>query len=399
MSEMTATRIGVATLAAVWLIAAAVLWRTSVPEDLRAPHVEATAYFTPAQLRVREHHDSVLRWLSVGTMAAQLAALLALARSRPPVRGHVLVRAAQLGALAALVLFLARLPFGAAALWWQRRYDIARAGYGQWLLDGLPGLAQRAALFAVAAALCVALARRVGGRWWLGAAPAFAVLGVVVILAQPLLTPRLAPLRRPHLVAEIRNLGREQGLDHVEVQVQKVRERTRQINAEALGIGPTTRVILWDTTLRLPPNEIRFLAAHELAHVARKHLWKGLAWFVLLIVPATWLLARAAPLRGPEGVPRAVLTGVTLLFVLTPFTNAVSRRYEAEADWVGLETARVPVAAEHFFVDLSAAGLRNPDPPRWSVILFGAHPPLIERIAMAEAWATSRRGAAPRGGS
>jgi Zn-dependent protease with chaperone function len=399
MSEMTATRIGVATLAVVWLVSAGLLWRTSVPADLRLPRVEPTAYFTPTQLRVRAHHDALLRRLGVGTMAAQLAALLLLARRRPPVRGHALLRAAQLGALAGLVLFLAWLPFGVATLWWQRRYDIARVGYGQWLLDALPGLAERAALYALAAALCVALARRLGGRWWLAAAPAFAALGVVVILAQPLLTPRLAPLQRPRLVAEIRALGRAQGLDHVEVQVQQLHGRTRQLNAEALGIGPTTRVILWDTTLRLPAPDIRFLVGHELGHVSRKHLWKGLGWFVLFVVPATWLLARVAPLRGPDDVPRAMLAGVAILFALTPLTNVVSRRYEAEADWVGLQTARDPTAAKGFFVALSAAGLRSPDPPRWSVIVFGTHPPLIDRIAMAEAWARSRRAAAPRAGS
>lgn len=399
MSEMTATRIGVATLTVVWIVAAVLLWRTSVPDDLRLPHVEPTAYFTPAQLHARAQHDAVLRWLGVATIAAQLAALIALARRRVPVRGPALLRAAQLGALAALVLFLARLPFGVAALWWQRRYDIARVGYAQWLLDRLPGLLERVALLALAAAICVALARRIGARWWLAAAPIFAALGVVVVVSQPLLTPRLAPLRRPQLVAEIRELGRAQGLEHVDVQVQKVRKRTRQLNAEALGVGPTTRVILWDTTLRLPPSEIRFLVAHELGHVSRAHLWKGLAWFVLLLVPATWLLARLTPLRGPEDVPKGVLGGVAILLVLTPFGNQVSRRYEAEADWVALETTRDPTSAKRFFVDLSAAGLRSPDPPAWSVVLFGTHPPLLERIAMAEAWATSRREAAPRAGS
>jgi STE24 endopeptidase len=225
------------------------------------------------------------------------------------------------------------------------------------------------------------------------------VLGAVVIVAQPLLTPRLAPVQQPRLVAEIRALGREQGLDHVDVQVQKMRKRTRQLNAEALGIGPTTRVIIWDTTLRLPPAEIRFLAAHELGHVSRNHLWKGLAWFVLLVVPSTWLLARIVPLREAEDVPSAVLAGLAILLVLTPFTNAVSRRYEAEADWVGLRTTRDAGAAQRFLVDLSAAGLRDPDPPRWSVIVFGTHPRLVDRIAMAEAWARTRREAAPRAGS
>jgi STE24 endopeptidase len=133
--------------------------------------------------------------------------------------------------------------------------------------------------------------------------------------------------------------------------------------------------------------------------VSRKHLWRGLAWFVLLVVPSTWLLARLVPLRGPDHVPSAVLAGVAILFVLTPFTNVVSRRYEAEADWIALQTTRDPVAGRRLFVDLSAAGLRDPDPPRWSVLLIGTHPPLIDRIAMTEAGATSRRAAAPRAGS
>jgi STE24 endopeptidase len=396
MSEMTATRIGVGTLTLVWLAAAYLLWGTTVPDDLRLAHVDATAYFTPAELHVRAHHDAVLRWLGIGAIAAELVALYALLRRTPRVRGHWSLRAAQLGALAALVVFVAQLPFGLATLWWQRRYDIARVGYGQFLLDRLPGLLERAAVLALAAALCVALARRLGRRWWLGAAPVFTALGVALILLQPLLTPRLAPLHRPRLVAEIRALGREQGLDDVDVQVQKMRKRTRQLNAEAIGIGPTTRVILWDTTLRLPRREIVFLVGHELSHVSRHHLWRGLGWFVLLLVPSTWLLARVVPLRAPEDVPRTVLAGVAILLLLTPFTNAVSRRYEAEADWIALETTGDPAAGQRFFVDLSAAGLRDPDPPRWDVLLFGTHPPLLDRIAMTKA---TSRAAAPRGGS
>src|SRR6266511_3027898 len=202
MSEMTATRIGLATLAGLWLAAAYVLWRTSVPGDLQLLRVDLAAYFTPAQLETRTHHDTVLRWLGIGTIAAQLGVLLALARRRPPVRGHVLVRAAQLGALAALAL-----------------------------------------LFALAAAVCVALARRLRARWWLAAAPVFAALGVAVILAQPLLTPRLAPLNRPRLVAKIRALGRKQGLALHDALLQQMPKPTRQLHAEALGIGTATRVI------------------------------------------------------------------------------------------------------------------------------------------------------------
>ena len=81
----------------------------------------------------------------------------------------------------------------------------------------------------------------------------------------------------------------------MEVEEGRATARPR-VNAEAIGVGPTTRVILWDTLLepQRPPGEIRFVAAHELAHVARRHLWKGVAWFALLALPGAWLLGRNA---------------------------------------------------------------------------------------------------------
>ena len=380
-------------------MAAAFLWRTQVPDDLHLPRVDPAASMTVAELHHRERHDRVPRWLGVATLVAELGALLVYARRPPRVRGREVVRAAQLGALGAAVLFLSALPFSLATLWWQRRSGIARVGYAQWLLDRAPGVVEEAAVLALAAAVGVAVAARLGARWWVVAAPAFALVGVGVILAQPLLTPRLDPLRRPALVGEIRRLAAIQGIGPVDVQVQRMRNRTRQVNAEALGIGPTKRVILWDTTLRLRRDEIRFLVAHELGHVSRAHLWKGLGWFVLIVVPATFLLARLVPLRSSRDVPSALLAGVAILLVVTPFANAISRRYEAEADWVALETTRDPGGARRFFVDLSAVGLRDPSPPSWATLLFGTHPSLADRLAMTKAWATSRlsAGSSPEG--
>ena len=162
----------------------------------------------------------------------------------------------------------------------------------------------------------------------------------------------------------------------------RTKGRTRQLNAEALGIGPTTRVILWQTTLGLPAAERAFLVAHELGHVRQHHLWKGLAWFVLL----AWI----APLRSPEDVPRVLLTAFVLLTLATPIVNTLSRRYEAEADWIGLENARNPRAAQRFFADVAQAGVRDPEPPRWWTLVFGTHPSLAERAGTADAFSRAR---------
>src|ERR687897_836179 len=117
MSEMTATRIGVATLTAVWIAAALLLWGTEVPSGL---DVQPTlAPFAALDLGRAEHHDAVLRLLALGGLAAVL---------------------------------VARLPFGLATLWWQRRYGIAHLGYSTWLYDLLGPFVVRAALLGFACA-------------------------------------------------------------------------------------------------------------------------------------------------------------------------------------------------------------------------------------------------------
>jgi STE24 endopeptidase len=291
------------------------------------------------------------------------------------------------------------MPFGLASLWWQRRYGIAELGYPQWLLERLGPLAVRAGLLAFAAALCVWLAGRYGRRWWLAAAPVFVAAGAAVILVQPLVTPRLEPVPRPDVVEQVAQLAARQGLDRPEVELRRTRDRTRAVSAEAIGIGPTTRVILWGTTLDLAGNVRGFLVAHELAHVSRAHLWKGLAWFVLLLVPGLALLARLAPLGSPNGVPRALLVAFVLLVLATPLVSALSRRYEAEADWVAVETTRDADGAHRLLARLAEASVRDPDPPGWWTFVFATHPSLSERAGLVDAWATTRRAGRSLGGS
>jgi STE24 endopeptidase len=389
---MRMVRAGIlAAIAVVWLSAAYALWQTEVPGDLRLSDFNERRYFGPDALSEFERHDRVLRALGLGALTAELLGLALLALRPPIPRGPVLAQAGQLAALAVVVAFAARLPFALAIVWWQRHTEIARVGYGRWLLDRVPELAVRAVILAAAAAVVVFLARRLGRGWWLVGVPLFVAIAAAVIVLQPLLTPRVAPLRYPYLVGEIQEVGERQGLDDVEVEVRDARSRSRQLNAEALGVGPTTRIILWDTTLELPPPVVVFLAAHELAHISRHHLWKGLGWFVLFAVPLTYLLARIVDLREARAVPSAVLVGSLLVLAVTPAASTVSRRYEAEADWVALRTSPDPGAATPLFLELARAGKRDPSPPRLYTLVFGTHPTILDRIRMAEAYRTRLR--------
>jgi STE24 endopeptidase len=402
MSVMTATRmVRVATIvaaAAAWGVAATLLWQTDVPGGLELPRLDASAEFGARHLEETSDYARFHRVNWVLSTLAQLAVLVGLCVRTPRLRGGRVVRGAGLLLAALAALWLVRLPFGLAGHWWRRRHGISRQDYLGWLVSPWLELLATVAAALVAVVVAMLLARRLGGRWWIAATPLLVVLGSVVVLGGPLVeAQRLEPLRDDALTAEVGRLARETGVGEVEVEVEDASERTTRANAEVVGLGPTKRVVLWDTLLdgRFTDGEIRFVIAHELAHVGRNHLWKGMAWFALLAPLVLLVVARSADLSRAEAVPRAVLAVVAVQLALLPLAGAVSRRYEAEADWVALEATREPAAAESLLRRFSHTALAEPEPPTWSYALRSTHPSLLERIAMARAWAFPSRRAEP----
>ncbi|HWG55569.1 MAG TPA: M48 family metalloprotease [Gaiellaceae bacterium] len=390
MSEMTAIRIAAgATLAAGWLVAAALLWRTQVPEvDL--PDVRVADAFGAREVPRAERYARGLALLWIGALVAQVLALWLVARRRPDVRAPLVARGALLGALVFSTLWLAALPFRLAGQWWRRRYDVSDLDYVRYVAQPWSTTLAELALAAVAGAAVVVVARRLRRGTWLGLWAAAAAIAVGYALVYPtVLSPRLRPLADRELAAEVRGLGAQLGLERVEVEVRKAKERTRAVNAEAIGAGPTTRVVLWDTLLEpgVGRGEVRFVAAHELAHVARDHLWKGVAWFCLLALPCLWLLTRLVPLREPSALPLAALVLVLLQLALLPVASAISRRYEREADWAALRVTDDPESAQALYRRFVGTSLADPEPPRLLHLVRGTHPTLVERVATARAYA------------
>jgi len=386
-----------------WLVAASLLWRTAVPADLQLPPVDVDAVFGKQAVEEAEDYRRLLRALWVGLTVTQLGALWLLVRSAPRIEarlhGRALVRGIQLGLISVALLWVVWVPFGIAGLWWRRRHDISRLGYGDLLLEPWPRYLGEGLVTAGAVGLAMLLARKLGRRWWLVGGPAFVVIvGATLVLTPLVLSPRLAPLQDRQLATQIERLAHREGVSKVRVEVENASRRTTVPNAEAIGVGPTTRVVLWDTLLdgRFTDREIRMIAAHELGHVGRDHLWKGIGWFALFALPSAWLLAVLTDRRGgldrPAVVPFAVLVVVAIQLALQPAANVVSRRYETEADWIALRTTRDPDAAVSLFRKFSTTALDPPEEPTWVHVLLSTHPSLARRVAMAEAWKTRYSG-------
>ena len=399
---MTATRFAKAStlvaLAVGWLVAAWLLTRTTVPGNLHAPHVDARSVFPPDVLHRSARYDGLLRWLWVAATLVTLGALTLFVYLGPRIaRAWELGRVAtgiMVGAVTTLGVWAVGLPFGALELWWGRRYGLERSGYAEWAVEQWPALLAQVVGLTIALTVLLLLAGRFGRRWWLVAAPLFVVGGVVLVFVLPWL--ETLGTRPPHdtpAAARIRQLARDEGVGGTPVRIEEVHDQTTAANAMATGIGPSARVFIWDTFLdgRYSNREIEVVAAHEFGHIAHHHIWKGLAWSLLLTVPGFWLVELATRRHGglerPEVVPLALLVLALIGLLITPLGNIVSRRYEAEADWSALRATHDPAAAAGVFRKFSRDDLVQPNPPLWSYIWIDNHPTVVQRIAMAHAYA------------
>jgi len=391
-------------LAGIYAVAFVLLWRSSVPGNLRLPSPDVQDYFGAAELEKTRDYQLFVR---INFALSQVALLVVLGLyavlgprfARESAAGRI-GTGMLLGMIGLAFLWLAQLPFGLAQLWWERRHGISHMGYGRWVLENWLGLGGAFLFICLAILIVMALAAPLREWWWLAGAPVFVGLALLFAFLFPYLIPSVHPVRDQAVLAQAEALAAKQGLEDIRVERQDVKELTSAPNAEAVGLGPSRRVNLWDTLLdRFADDEVRVVLAHEIAHLSRNHIWKSVAWYALFALPGAYLIARATRRRGgvyaPAAIPLALFVLVVLQLLALPLQYAFTRHLEAEADWVALETAQDPEAAERLFVQLGTTSLSDPSPPTWSYLLMQTHPTLMQRIAMAEAWKIRDSRAAP----
>jgi STE24 endopeptidase len=386
--------------AAAWVVAALYLWRTTVPSDLRLPDLQAGDYLSGAEIREAERYATVERLLVVGSIVTTLLVLLVYAwrgarflreSAAGPIGSGIL-----LAMLGFAIVWLIVLPFGLLELWWQRKHDLTEAGYADVIVGGWLQLGAEFIGLSLAILIVMGFARLLPRLWWIPGAAVFVGLAALGAFVYPYLAGG-DRLDRPELTAAADELARKEGIEPVPVRELDVSELTTAPNAEAAGLGPSRKILLWSTILdgRFAEDELEFVLGHEIGHHARDHIAKGIGWYALFAFPGAWLIARATRRRGgmrePAAVPLAVFVLVVLQLAALPAFNAITRHMEEEADWAALEATEDPDAGRRLFEGFSVSLLADPDPPGWAIVAFETHPPTLDRIAMIEAW-EERRG-------
>jgi STE24 endopeptidase len=392
-------------LAAVWILVARYLWRTSVPGGLSLPDLDAHRYFSDSELRHAYRYELFHRVNWILSTVALLGVLAVYAVRGMGFMSQSAAGRIGTGTLLAMlgfgIVWLVELPFVLAGNWWDRRHGVSKVGYLEIVFGGWLGLGAQFVFLSASVLIVMGLAGRLGDRWWIIGGPIFVLVAALFVFVSPYLVTDAHGIRDPGLAADVKRLAAVQHVSGVRVRVENVDRYTSAANAYATGIGPSRSVFLWNTLLdgRFGDDQVRVVVAHEFGHQSENHLWKALGWYALFAIPGAWIIARVTRRRGgmarPEAVPLALLVLAALTLIAQPAQNAISRHMEAEADWQALEATRDPGGATRLFRRFSQTSLGDPTPPGWVYVLLDTHPPLLNRIEMAQAWKREHPGSRP----
>jgi STE24 endopeptidase len=435
-------RLSAAITLVVLLVAAAVIAALRVPWSASAaPRADqlAALHSLPADAvtRGRAFH-AALRPGSYGAMALGLVFALILGltplgarlveQMGRPFGGHWLARAL-LGGLA--VVFageVVTLPF---AVWRQsvvRSYRLSTQGWSGWVIDLLKGYAVGAVVGAIALVGFFAVTHFAPRWWWAWGAAGAAALTflfsfVFPVLVEPVFN-KFTPMEQGELRTRLIALADRDGVPVRDVLVADASRRTLAVNAYVSGLGPTRRIVVYDTLLRAAPaapsatgsagsagsagsvapeEQVVAVVAHELGHAKDGDVVTGTllgalgaaAGVCALYLLGSWagLLRRAGvdSIGEPSAVALLLAVATVAGLIAGPAQSLLSRRIEARADRHALALTGDPADFEAMQARLGVVNLGDVDPNPVEQWLFGTHPTTVERMATARAWARGAR--------
>ena len=265
------------------------------------------------------------------------------------------------------------------------------------ILDKLKGYLLTLALGGVFLTAILFFFEKTGEYGWLYA---WGIIGLFMILIQPLFTSVIAPmfnkftpLEKGELRTAIENYAQKVKFPLSRIDVMDGSKRSAKSNAYFSGFGKQKRIALFDTLLEKHSNdEMVAILAHEVGHYKKHHIKVGILISILHTGLLFWLLSifidNSGLFEAFQMKEISVYGGLTFFMilyspvelVLSVIMNAVSRRNEFQAD---AYSARTTEKSEHLISglkNLSVSNLGNLTPHSLSVLLDHSHPPVLERI-------------------
>ncbi|WP_459500687.1 M48 family metallopeptidase [Bacillus sp. C1] len=247
-------------------------------------------------------------------------------------------------------------------------------------------------------------------RWWLAGWALSVPFTIFLTFVQPVLIDPLyndfSTLQNKELEEKILAIADRADIPAEHVYEVNMSEKTNALNAYVTGIGLNSRIVLWNTTLeQLKDKEILFIMAHEMGHYVMKHIYWGVASYIVLSFVGMYVISRIInmclrkwgdTLRLSKKacfsiLPLFLLISSVLSFAVSPLSNYVSRIEERAADQYALDMTKDGKSGVKTFQYLSKTSLSQVNPPALVKFFLYTHPPIFERIHVFEEYEKQKK--------
>ncbi|RJP27938.1 MAG: M48 family peptidase [Candidatus Omnitrophota bacterium] len=235
--------------------------------------------------------------------------------------------------------------------------------------------------------------------WWLWVSLIWLFFSVILARLMPVVVIpmffKYRELADQGLKSRIMDLAVKMNIRLLDVFEIDFSRKTLKANAAFVGMGKTKRVILADTLKdKYTHQEIEVILAHEFAHYRSRHLLKLIIlnsivtlltfYFIYLSSSQVLLFFGIDSLSRIYSLPVIIGYFIILGLVLQPISNAISRKFEREADKIAIDITGLKKPFISMMDKLAKQNLADVKPSFLIKMIFFDHPPVSERIEMAE---------------
>lgn len=241
---------------------------------------------------------------------------------------------------------------------------------------------------------------KMGSLWWVYTFIFLSTVQLLIIFLYPtFIAPffnKFTPLVEGEIKNKILDLLSRCGFKSSGLFVMDASKRSGHGNAYFTGFGKNKRIVFYDTLINsLDPEEVEAVLAHELGHMKKKHVLKGMIKsfiFSFIGLAALGYLKNNILFFNGHGVQTvtdymaltlfSMVAGV-YTFLLIPFSAYTSRKHEYEADQFAAQNAQASKLISALIkMYKDNASTLTPD-PIFSKFYF-SHPPASERVSYLE---------------
>jgi len=302
--------------------------------------------------------------------------------------------------IAFLLFYLLNFPFNLYQTYvLEHTFSLSTQSLQDWIKDQVKAGAISYLISLILVAAFYFILRRNPDNWWLVISIFWILFSVLAAKLLPILIiplffkyKKLSDDNLRERIMQLADKMKVKLLDCYEIDFSK---KTLKGNAAFVGIGNTRRVILADTLKdKYSYAEIEVILAHEFSHYQLKHLLKLVMVNALATLVVFYLIFRTnaytlnifglSSLNELAALPVILIYFILFGIITRPPEAFVSRSFERSADHLALETTGLKSAFISTMEKLATQNLSDRKPHPLIKFFFFDHPPIDERIQMAQ---------------